>query len=175
MPQIRTQKEKLKGFEALPAGTYEVRLDGFEPEWSKKKDSVNLRPKLTVISVNGTNDPTLCDGKHRAFDNLNSQAGWTHIEFCHGFGEMMDGEENGVPIEQWSSSDAGIPGDFLENPTFPGDPAKWTYDGPLLGNTATIEIVQVPGFKDPNKPQGVIKKYFCKVPGCRHQHLESLV
>jgi hypothetical protein len=171
MPQIRVDKSKLKGFEALPPGTYTLRLDGFEPEFSKKKDSVNLNPKLTII--NNAN-PELNDGKHRAFDNLNSQAGWVHIDFCHAFGERMTGEEDGVPMENWSSPDVGIPGDFQENEAFKGDPTKWTYVGPLLGKTATVEIIQVPGYKNPAKPQSVINKYFCQVPGCTHSHSESL-
>lgn len=171
MPTIKVPVGSLKGFSALPAGNYQVRLDGFEPKYSKKKDSVNLQPKMIVIN---NPDAELNDGKHRAFDNLNSQAGWVMIDFCHAFGERMTGEEDGVPMENWSSPDVGLPGEFKENPAFPGDPSKWTYVGPLTGKIAIIEIVQVPGFKNAAKMQGVINKYFCQVPGCTHQHQESL-
>ncbi len=171
MPQIRVPREKLKGFEALPPGTYQVRLDGFEPVWSKKKDSVNLRPKLTIVN-NASND--LNDGKHRAFENLNSQAGWVMIDFCHAFGQPMSGEENGVPMEQWSSPDVGLPGEFSPNPANPGeaDPEKWgPYIGPLLGQVATIDVVET---MYNNKKQGTINKYYCTVPGCQHSHSEAL-
>lgn len=171
MPQIRVNKESLKGFEALPAGIYELRLDGFEPKFSKDKQSVNLRPKLVVV-----NNPNadLNDGKHRAFDNLNSQAGWVMIEFCHGFGIRMTGEEDGVPMENWTSPDVGLPGEFDPNPTDANNPEKWTYKGPLLGRVARVEIINQPAYNNANKIQAVINKYFCAVPGCSHQHLESL-
>jgi hypothetical protein len=178
MPQIRVNKETLKGFEQLPVGTYTLRLDGFEPKFSQDKKSVNLRPKLVVV---GNANPELNDGKHRAFDTLNSQAGWIHIEFCHGFGLQLDGEENGVPMENWSAPTVGIPGQFNPDPADADNPEKWTYEGPLLGKTTQVEIVSIPGFKkgtkerDPNKPQSVIGKYYCTVPGCQHKHLESLV
>lgn len=171
MPQIRIGKEALKGFEALPAGIYELRLDGFEPKWSKDKQSVNLRPKLTVVNHP---DSSINDGKHRAFENLNTQAGWVLIDFCHGFGHPMTGEEPGVPMEQWTSPDAGLPGEFQPNPTEPNNPEKWTYVGPLLGAVCKVEIIQVPGYKNPAKPQSAINKYFCSVQGCLHQHSESL-
>lgn len=174
MPSIRTPKESLKGFEALPPGTYQLRLDGFEPKWSKKKDSVNLQPKMVVVN---NQDQSLNDGKHRAFDNLNSQAGWILIDFCHAFGERMSGEEDGVPMENWTSPDVGLPGEFAPSPSNPSeaDPEKWgPYIGPLLGRVAMVEIIQVPGFKNPAKLQSVINKYFCQVPGCTHQHSESL-
>lgn len=169
MPQIMVPKEKLKGFEALPPGIYDLQLQGFEPEFSKKKDSINLNPKLVVIN----NANAELNGK-RAFDNLNSQAGWVHIDFCHGFGELMTGEENGVPMENWASPNAGIPGQFEENPAFVGDPSKWVYIGPLLNKIAKVEIVNVPGYKNPAKLQAVINKYFCTVTGCQHMHSDAL-
>lgn len=171
MPNIKVPVGKLKGFEALPPGTYQLRLDGFEPKWSKKKDSINLQPKLIVIN---NQNQELNDGKHRAFDNLNSQAGWVLIDFCHAFGERMTGEEDGVPMEQWTSPDVGMPGDFQENPSFPGDPEKWTYVGPLLGRVATVDIINQPGYNNANKVQAVINKYYCQVQGCTHSHSEGL-
>lgn len=171
MPQIKVNKESLKGFEALPAGIYELRLDGFEPLWSKKKDSVNLRPKLIVVNHS---NPELNDGKHRAFENLNSQAGWVMIDFCHAFGVRMSGEEDGVPMENWTSPDVGLPGEFIPNPADASNPEKWTYAGPLLGKVAKVEIIQVAGYKNANKMQAAINKYFCTVPGCSHEHQESL-
>lgn len=168
MPTIRVPKDKLKGFEALPPGIYQLRLDGFEPKFSKDKSSINLRPKLTVVN-NQNND--LNDGKHRAFENLNSQAGWVLIDFCHAFGHRMSGEEEGVPMEQWSSPDAGLPGEFVPNPTDPNNPEKWTYTGPLLGQVGTVEIVET---IYNNKKQATINKYFCTVPNCTHQHSEAL-
>ena len=171
MPQIRIPKEKLKGFEAVPGGTYQIRLDGFEPKFSKDKQSVNLQPKLVIVN---NQDQKLNDGKHRLFDNLNSQAGWVMIDFCHAFGLRMTGEEEGVPMENWASPDAGLPGDFQPNPTDPTNPEKWIYTGPLLGQVATVEVIQVPGFKNPAKLQSAINKYFCTVPNCTHQHSEAL-
>ena len=175
---MKFNKEKLKGFDILPPGITQVRLDGFEPQWTKAKDSYNLRPILTVI--NNAN-AELNDGKHRVMGEwLNSGAGWVMIEFVHGFGEMLTGEEQGVAMENWASPDVGLPGEFLPDQLMPDDPTKFRYVGPLLGKVATVELVQVPAWdrniKGPSasKLQTAIKKYFCAVPGCLHAHLESL-
>jgi hypothetical protein len=169
MPQIRIPKESLEGLEGLPPGIYDVRLDGFKPKWSKDKSSVNLQP--IMIAINSP-DPKLNDGKHRAFDNMNSQCGWIMIDFCHAFGELMAGEQNGVPMEQWTSPDVGLPGEFLGDA---GKPEEWKYVGPLLSKVGKVEIVKVPGYKDPSKQQSALKRYFCVIPGCQHKHADSLI
>lgn len=159
MPQINVSKDQLKARPPVPAGIYDVRLDKFDPALSAKKDSVNLKPQMTVI-----NHPTL-NGRD-VYEWLNSGAGFTHIDFCHAFGEKMRGEDDAA------SSEAGIPGEFIGPDD---DPSKWSYVGPLLGKVGKIEIVLVPSFKDATKTVSAIKRYFCAVPGCQHKHSESLV
>ena len=68
MAKISFSKEDLAG-NVYPDGLYELRLEGFEPEKSKKGDSVNLNPVLKIVNHQTLNNK-------RVFDNLNSSASW---------------------------------------------------------------------------------------------------
>lgn len=116
MAKIGFSKEELSG-NVIPEGLYELRLDGFDPELSSKKNSVNLNPILKVV-----NHATL-NGK-RVFDNLNSGASWIIEAFTHAFGQ---------PLTPNSTGGGDIPGEFMG----PDDqPDKWQYVGPLQGLVA---------------------------------------
>ena len=78
MAKISFSKEELSG-NVYPEGLYELRLEGFEPSFSKQKTSINLNPTLKIV-----NHQTL-NGK-RVFENLNSGASWIIESFCHAFG-----------------------------------------------------------------------------------------
>jgi hypothetical protein len=150
MAKITVQRDQLQGFKAVPAGVYEVRLDGFEPQFSKKKDSVNLRPKLTIINNQDNND-------QRLFDNLNTGCWYLH-DFVHAFGLEM--EDKGDQVS--------IPGDF-QGPD--EDPTKWTYVGPLVGRIAKVRTI-VGEYQ--NKPQTYIDQWYCAVPACQEKHSTKL-
>jgi hypothetical protein len=113
MAKIGFSKEQLSG-NNYPEGLYELRLEGFEPELSKKGDSINLNPILKII-----NHPTL--NNKRVFDNLNSGADWIIEAFCHSMG---------LPLVPNANGGADIPGEFMG----PDDkPTEWQYVGPLVG------------------------------------------
>lgn len=154
MPRISGDKSKLEGFKTLPAGVYEVRLDGFEPELSKKKTSVNLNPILRVINSTEYND-------QRIFDNLNSNAVWIHNDFCHAFGLEMEDAGNEVVI----------PGEFVGPDN---DPSKWQYTGPLIGKVGKVRVV-VQEYE--GKERNAVDQYYCDhnaLPTCQAKHSTNL-
>ena len=120
MSKISFSKEQLEG-NVYPPGLYDLRLEGFEPAWSKKRDSVNLNPVLKIV-----NHPTL--NNKRVFDNLNSSAGWILEAFCHAFGHAFVPNANGG---------GDMPGDF---PGPEDDPEQWHYVGPLTGCVAKVML-----------------------------------
>lgn len=114
MAKIGFSKESLEG-NLIPDGLYELRLEGFEPRYSKDRNSVNLNPVLKVV-----NHATL--NNKRVFDNLNSGASWIIEAFCHTFGLALTPNAQGG---------ADIPGEFMGPDD---DPEKWQYVGPLTGS-----------------------------------------
>jgi hypothetical protein len=123
MPKFSFSKQDMEGKPPLPAGIYEVRLDGFRPKKAKKGDSINLNPQMKVI-----NHPTLNDSN--AFYNLSTAFGPGIIDFCHCFGQKMENEGSDSP---------DFPGEF---PGDPDDPTKWSYIGPLVGQVGRVEIAE---------------------------------
>jgi len=144
--------ESLQGPSAFPGGIYELRLDGFEPKFSKDKGSVNYNPKFIVV-----NHPTLND--RRVFDNLNSKAGWVQLDLCHALGFEME----------VIGDTAFLPGEF-QGPD--NNPTDWHYIGPLVGRTLKVEIAEV-DYK--GKTNNKIKRFLCVVPGCKAKHSENLI
>lgn len=161
MPSIKAPKDSLTGPAPIPNGVYTIRLDGFKPQNSSKGGSINMNPQLKIV-----NDPELNDRK--VPENLNSQAGWVHIEFAHGFGmEMVEnGDDVSIP-GTWKCKNHGTD----ECNCDPKD--NWEYIGPLVGKLAKVEIVMTSNNKGGMKPS--IKRYFCAIPGCTFKHSESLV
>jgi hypothetical protein len=146
-------KESLKGLPPIPGGIFEFRVDGFKPKFSKGKDSVNLNPIIKIIN---NNDPEL--NNKPIFENLNTNAGWVMNDFIHALGlEMVDNGDN-----------VDIPGEFTGPDS---DPSKWVYNGPILGRTGTVELVQI---EYEGKKQTKPMKYFCQVAGCQVKHSDQL-
>src|SRR6266436_3010638 len=132
MPRLSTSKETIEGIPPMPEGMYTVRLDGFKPQLASKRDSQNLNPILKVINHPEYNDRNI-------FENLNSKGDWVWKDFCHAFG---------VPIESNGSGSYLFPGDFKTPPGVDeNDPTNWTYEGPLLGQTAQLYIIHADNSK----------------------------
>ncbi len=153
MPKLKASADEVKGNPPMREGLVTVRLDGFEPKYSKDRGSINLNPKMKVINHSEYNDRVV-------FENWNTKAKWLWPDYCHAFGVQLP-EVNG---------DFEWPGDF-DGPD--DDPTKWQYRGPLLGQTAQIMLIQADNTKgsDVNK----VKFYVCKVPGCALKHSANLV
>jgi hypothetical protein len=151
MARIGFSKEELSG-NVYPDGLYELRLEGFEPEKSRKGDSINLNPVLKIV-----NHPTL--NNKRVFDNLNSSAAWIIESFSHAFGQAL------TPNPQGGGD---MPGDFIGPDD---DPGKWQYQGPLTGAVAKafLKTTQYNG-KDNTK----VDQWFCAVPNCQTKHAQGL-
>lgn len=120
MARIGFSKEQLEG-NVYDDGQYEVRLEGFEPSWSKARTSVNLNPILKIVNHPKYNNKPV-------YDNLNSSAGWIIEAFSHAFGQPL------VPNAQGGFD---LPGEF---PGPDDDPEQWTYVGPLTGSIAKVML-----------------------------------
>jgi hypothetical protein len=144
-PRISFSKEQLAGPPPLDPGLYEVRLEGFEPEASKKGSSTNLNPILKVI-----NHPTHT-GK-RIFDNLNTGAYWIIPAFVHAFGFKLEDDGQGG---------FAIPGEFN------GD----NYVGPLTGSVGKLIVKQT---EYNGRSQFKVDQWLCQVPGCTEKHPNNL-
>jgi hypothetical protein len=152
MPKISFSKESLEPKPSLPDGLYEIRLEGFEPDKSKKGDSVNLRPILKVI-----NHPQHTGS--RVFDNLNVGANWILEAFVHAFGQ---------PLIEDGAGNMNIPGDF----NGPDDnPKQWSYSGPLTGAVGKVFLKQT---EYNGKMNPKVDQWMCAVPGCQKKHPTGL-
>lgn len=152
MAKIGFSKEQLEG-NTLPDGLYEVRLEGFEPEYSKNRNSINLNPILKVV-----NHPTL--NNKRIFDNLNSGASWIVEAFVHAFGQELVPNLNGG---------GDMPGEF---PGPDDNPSEWSYVGPLTGSVAKV-IVKKTEYN--GKENTKVDQWLCALgPNCKTKHPTGL-
>lgn len=151
-PKMSFSKESLEQKPALAEGLYELRLEGFEPKFSKEKTSTNLNPIIKVI-----NHPT--ETGRRVYDNLNSGAAWIIEAFCHSFGLELVPDGNGG---------FNMPGDF-NGPE--GDPSQWSYAGPLTGCVSKAFLKQK---TYNNKTSAGVDQWMCAVPGCQKKHPTGL-
>ena len=152
MPKLRASKDEITGALPMNEGLMLVRLDGFKPGYSKDRGSISLNPQMRVINHAEYNDRPI-------FENLNLKAKWIWKDFCHAFGVALESDKDG---------DVLFPGNF----TGPDDqPEKWQYEGPLLGQTGQIYLIQSEynGVKN-NK----IRQYICRVQGCSERHSNNL-
>jgi hypothetical protein len=172
MPNLTFPKSALEPRPNLPAGRITVMFKGFKPKLSKKQEgkeqSVNLNPELIIINDSrSTPDGKPLNGQ-KLFDSLNLSFLPRLQDFVHAFGTPMT--ESGDNVD--------LPG-YFDGDTSNTDPAKWgNYQGPLTNETAELELAEVPSRKAGAKPtdtQVDIKRYFCRVPGCQVQHMESLI
>jgi hypothetical protein len=172
MPNLSFPKTALEPRPNLPVGTITVVFSGFKPKLSKpkpgKEQSVNMNPDLKIINDSRTTP----DGKplngQKVFESLNLSFLPRVQDFVHAFGCEMT--ENGENVD--------LPG-YFDGDTSAKDPTQWgQYHGPLTGEQATLELVEVqsrkPGAKA-NDTQVDIKRYICRVPGCTVNHMESLI
>lgn len=151
MAKISYSKEDLAG-NNYPEGMYEVRLDGFEPAFSKKRDSINLNPILKIVNHQTLNNK-------RVFDNLNSSANWIVEAFCHAFGQNLTPNASGG---------GDMPGDFIG----PDDnPSEWQYTGPLTGSVAKVYL-KTTSYN--GRESSKVDQWMCAVPGCNTQHANGL-
>jgi len=152
MPKLTASKEEVQGLPVMAEGLVTVRLDGFKPTLSSKKDSVNLNPQMKVINHPEYNDRLV-------FDSLNTKAKWTWTDFCHAFG---------LPLAADAQGNVEFPGDF----NGPEDnPEKWEYVGPLLGQQAQLYLIQS---EYNGKQNNKIKMYVCRIQGCSEKHSNNL-
>lgn len=152
MPTIKVSKESLEPKPSVPDGLYEVRLEGFEPKWSKDRNSKNLNPVIKIV-----NNPQFTGS--RIYDNLNTGADWILTAFVHSFGLDLVPDGNG---------DFNIPGDF--NGT-EDNPEGWSYSGPLTGCVAKVFVKQT---TYQNKTNAKVDQWMCAVPGCQKKHPTGL-
>jgi hypothetical protein len=180
MPNLTFPKSALEPRPNLPAGRITVMFKGFKPKSSKTANeatgekSTNLNPELLIINDARTGP----DGKP-----LNGQKVWTSLNL--GFLPAVQDffHALGVPLQE-SGDNVDLPG-YFDGDTSNPDPSKWgTFQGPAINETAELELVEVQANKkdssgkyvpDPTKTRTDIKRYFCRVPGCQVQHLESLI
>jgi hypothetical protein len=158
MPKLKIDKKSLEGPQKVPNGVYTVRLDGFEPNFTKEKKegNYNLNPVMKIINNNDLHD-------RRIFDNVNSNAGWIERDFCHCFGIKLENPD-----------DPDFPGEFTVPPGGDSkDPTQWKYQGPLLGQTGRLEVAEVTG--NNGKVYSNVKRYLCRVPGCTESHSQNLI
>jgi hypothetical protein len=153
MAKISFSKESLAGKPPVPEGLYELRLEGFEPEFSKNKNSVNLNAILKVV-----NHPT--HNGERVFDNTNTGAGWILQAMCHAFGFPLVDDGNG---------NMNLPGDFVGPDD---DPEKWDYVGPLKGAVAKAFVKQT---VYNGRTSSKIDQWVCALgTGCTEKHPTGL-
>ena len=161
--RFTASKEDIKGLPAMPEGLVSIRLSGFKPQWSSKKDSYNLNPQLRVVNNAEYNDRVV-------FYSLNTKAKFMWKDFCHAFG---------VECVEDAKGEMDFPGDFGDHSM--DEPEKWEYQGPLLGQVAQVYLVQLPA-RDKNgnpkpeaEPRNDIKYFVCALPGCTVRHSDNLI
>jgi hypothetical protein len=153
MPRLTASKEVVQGGAPVPEGMYTVRCDGFKPKKSKDGGSVNLNPQLRIINSAEYNDRVI-------FENLNTKAPWIWPDFHHCFGITI-------------SKDGNDSYEFVGfGPESEDDPEKWVYQGPILGQTGQIYVIQS---EYQGKTNNKIKFYVCKMAGqCKEKHSQNL-
>ena len=152
MPRISFSKESLESKPAAEDGLYEIRLEGFEPKFSKDKNSVNLNPVMKVVNHQKENG-------RRIYDNLNTGAPWIIKAFTHAFGlDLVTDGAGGMTL----------PGDFNgpEN-----DPSKWQYSGPLTGCVAKVMLKQT---VYNGRTNSKVDQWMCQAPACSEKHPQNL-
>lgn len=151
MAQIRMgfSQEAVKAPEPVNEDLYTLRIEGFKPELSSKKTSINYNPLLKI--VHGKNTGGEFSGKV-IFENLNSGAPWIIQDFVHAAGLELDKLDDGQLT---------MPGGFEGSDQ--NDPTTWKYVGPLVGKTIEVYVIKS---EYNNKPNNKIKYYVCKIQDC---------
>jgi hypothetical protein len=144
MPKMSADPERIKAPKPVPAGWYQLKLVGFRPKLSSKKDSVNFNPMFEVV-----NSKAEYNGS-RVYENLNTKFDRQHVDFAHGFGFPLN-------------PDASLPGDWVPDPSDKDNVEKMQYKGPLLGKICEAElVVSTYQGNESNK----IRQIKCRLDGC---------
>lgn len=144
MPRMGVDPEQVKAPKPVPAGWYELKLTGFKPKLSSKKDSINYNAQLEIV-----NSTTENNGK-RVYMGLNTKFARTHADFCHGFGFPLN--PNG-----------SIPGDWIPDDKDAQNVEKFQYKGPLLGKVMKAEL-QVTSYQGNERNE--VNQIMCKIDQC---------
>jgi len=160
MPDFKVPKDTIEGPPIIEAGRVVLRLDGFKPQLSKGKDSINFNPVFKVVSPSEHAD-------QRVFFNMNSNFRPGIVDFAHAFGTELVKNNDG---------DYVIPGRF-DGPD--EDMTKWVYAGPLLGQACDVDLIIEPRRDDKGQPiegkvQNSIKRFYCTIEGCSEKHALDL-
>lgn len=145
--------DTLKAPEPVDEDLYTVRLEGFRPDATKNKTSINFNPQFRVISGSTTGGKFA--GKNPApFESLNQNAGWIQQDFVHACGMELekDGDEYFMP-GKWD-------GDPVNNPK------GLKYSGPLVGKTLKIYVIKKESQTKKGSFFNVLKYYVCAIPDC---------
>lgn len=150
-------RESLSGSDPAPSGWYQLQFKGFKQVASNNKDSINLNPQFEII-----NHPEH-DGK-KVWSTMNTKGTWVINDFVHATGNQMQAV-NGDP------DSLSIPGVFKDIDSFPDNPEKWEYLGPLTNSVFEAEVF----ISDWNgKKSSKVKQFKCAVPGCTERHSTNL-
>lgn len=152
--QMKQSKEQVEGKESAPDNIYELKLVGFKPAFSKKRDTspADWKPSLSLNArMEIVNNPAE-EGK-LVYELLNINS-FMWSDFCHAFG---------LPME-FDGESYSLPGTWDSKPDFDVNKAEtYFYEGPLLGRTCRADV----GTKTfAGKTSNAVRKYFCAVENC---------
>lgn len=149
MPGIKISKENFEQKKKLTPGIYPMRFDGFEQQYAKSGESINLRPVLIIVNNADYKD-------RRVLEWLNTLGHRAIIDFHHCFGQQVPEEFEEIPFNN-------IDDPKIEN---------WKYAGELTGRIGQVELAE-------NASDGKVyinvKRYLCAFPGCKLKHSENLL
>jgi|SRR6267143_2657088 len=137
--------ERINQAKVQPSGWYKLKLVGFKPKLSTKKDSINFNAQFEVLNSAGGQD-----FMKFVFHNMNQKFEKNVNDIVHGLG---------FPLE----ADGSIPGQWVFDPIDPDNVEKAQYKGPLIGRTLEAELATTTwNSNDRNE----IRQVRCAVPDC---------
>lgn len=174
--QMNFNKEELAGKPPVSAGWYIVQLKGFKPKASKPKpgEAAPADPSTLGLSLNAEleiiNHPEHTGRK--IFAGLHTKMAFMWADFVHAAGLPM--EEVQDEFAGTEKANYALPGVWEGQDTYPTEPEKWKYLGPLLNKTLEVELAEIPAsgnFRAKNE----IRQYKCAVAGCTEKHQTNLI
>lgn len=136
--------ERLKAPKPQPNGWYKLKLVGFKPKLSSKKDSVNFNASFEVLNPAGPEYTKL------VYHNLNQKFDRHINDVVHGLGFMLE-------------KDGNLPGTWVFDPADPDNVEKAQYKGPLIGRTMEAELTTT---TYQGNERNEIRQVRCAVPDC---------
>lgn len=152
--KMSVDPERLKAAKPQPAGWYKLKLVGFKPKQSSKKDSVNYNAQFEVLNPAGP------EFQKMVFATLNQKMATQIQDVVHGLG---------FPLE----ADGNLPGEWIVAPDDPDNVEKYQYKGPLIGRTMEAELAVTKFQNNPERNEirqvrCVVKDCVSKFPDIRH-------